>query len=99
MSRCSMCRAPLVGVAVLLLAPAAGSAHALLGDHDPDRPLADYLWLGFGHMVGGWDHLLFIAGVVLLAGTVRTAAKLITLFVAGHSLTLLTGTIAGWQLN
>src|SRR5215213_5482832 len=82
-----------------LLAPGVASAHALFGDHDPNRPLLDYLQLGFGHMVGGWDHLLFIGGVVLLAGSLRTAAKLISLFVAGHSLTLLVATLAGWQLN
>ena len=41
-------------------------------------------------MLLGWDHLLFITGVVLLAGGLGRAAKLISLFVAGHSLTLLT---------
>ncbi len=82
-----------------LLTPAAAAAHALFGDLDPNRPLADYLSLGFFHMVGGWDHLLFITGVVLLAGNWRSAAKLISLFVAGHSLTLLIATLAGWRLN
>ena len=88
---------------MLLLAclalPANASAHALFGDHDPSRPLIEYLTIGFGHMVLGWDHLLFIAGVVLLAGSLKTAAKLITLFVAGHSLTLLVATLAEWKLN
>lgn len=82
-----------------LLDPPQAHAHALFGDEDPDRPLGSYLGLGFGHMVGGWDHLLFIAGVVLLAGGWLTAAKLISLFVLGHSLTLLVATLAGWQLN
>ncbi len=50
-------------------------------------------------MVGGWDHLLFIAGVVLLAGQLFRAAKLVSLFVAGHSLTLLIATLAGWRFN
>ena len=50
-------------------------------------------------MAAGWDHLLFITGVVLLSGNVRSAAKLITLFVAGHSLTLLIATLGGWRLN
>jgi hydrogenase/urease accessory protein HupE len=83
----------------LLAAPATADAHSLFGNHDPNRPLIDYLTLGFGHMVGGWDHLLFIGGVVLLAGNWRRAAKLISLFVAGHSLTLLIATIAGWKLD
>lgn len=50
-------------------------------------------------MVGGWDHLLFIAGVVVLAGGILRAAKLISLFVLGHSTTLLVATLAGWRLN
>jgi hydrogenase/urease accessory protein HupE len=92
-------RAVLAALAVSLLFPSTALAHALFGDNDPNRPLIDYLFLGFGHMVAGWDHLLFITGVVLLAGNLRTAAKLITLFVAGHSITLLVATLAGWQLN
>lgn len=84
---------------VILAMPAVADAHSLFGNRNPDRPLVDYLTLGFGHMVGGWDHLLFIGGVVLLAGNWRSAAKLISLFVAGHSLTLLIATIAGWKLN
>src|SRR5829696_2686303 len=101
MSRCSSvgARALLLGVSMSLLLPAAGFAHALFGDSDPNRPVASYLWLGFLHMVGGWDHLLFISGVVLLAGGLRPAAKLISLFVAGHSLTLLVATLAGWKVN
>src|SRR5215218_8563128 len=86
----------LVGV---LAVPASAAAHGLDGNADPNRPVIDYLWLGFIHMLGGWDHLLFIAGVVLIAGTLKSAAKLISLFVAGHSLTLSVATLAGWQLD
>jgi hypothetical protein len=82
-----------------LILPAAAAAHGLAGGYDPSRPVPEYLWLGFWHMVAGWDHLLFIAGVVLLSESVRTAAKLISLFAAGHSLTLLTATLAGWRLD
>ncbi len=85
--------------AALTIDPSLAQGHALFGDSDPNRPLGSYLGLGFGHMVGGWDHLLFIAGVVLFAGNWRTAAKLISLFVLGHSLTLLVATLSGWQLN
>ncbi len=82
-----------------LLTPAAVHAHALFCYHYPERSLIDYLPLGFGHMVCGWDHLLFIAEVVLLSGSWRTAAKLISLFVLGHSITLLVATLAVWELN
>jgi hydrogenase/urease accessory protein HupE len=84
---------------VFLASPAAAWAHSLNVDDDPNRPLWKYLWFGFLHMATGWDHLLFILGVVLIAGSVSTAAKLISLFVAGHSITLLVATLAGWQLD
>ena len=61
--------------------------------------MLEYVWIGFWHMVGGWDHLLFILGVVLIAGAIKPAAKLISLFVLGHSLTLIVATVAGWQVN
>ena len=85
--------------AALLSLPAVAFAHGLAGGYDPNRPVPEYIWLGFWHMVAGWDHLLFIAGIVLLSESFRTAAKLISLFVAGHSLTLLVATIAGWRLD
>jgi hydrogenase/urease accessory protein HupE len=84
---------------VFLASPVAAFAHDLGLDDDPNRPLWKYLWFGFLHMATGWDHLLFILGVVLIAGSVGTAAKLISLFVAGHSITLLIATLAGWQLD
>jgi hypothetical protein len=71
------------------------------GIHDSaaDKSVAEFVPLGIKHMLLGWDHLLFILGVVILAGNLRRAAKLISLFVAGHSLTLLVATIAGWQID
>jgi len=70
-------RALVLGVSMSLLLPAAGFAHALFGDSDPNRPVASYVWLGFLHVVGGWDHLLFITGAVLIAGN-RTASATAT---------------------
>ena len=85
----------LVCVVVLAL-PSAASAH---GIHGEAETIPEFIQLGIRHMVVGWDHLLFIAGVVLLAGQLFRAAKLVSLFVAGHSLTLLIATLAGWRLN
>jgi len=92
-------RAAALALVVSLLVPRAGFAHALFGDHNPDRALPDYVWIGFGHMIGGWDHLLFAAGVILLAASPALAAKLISVFVAGHSLTLLVATLAGVKVD
>ena len=92
-------RAALLAVTALLALPALAAAHGLVGDFDPNRPVIDYLWLGAKHMLLGWDHLLFIAGVVLFAGGMRSAAKLVSIFVLGHSITLMIATLAGWQID
>ncbi len=89
----------LLAIVVALALPAAAFAHGLVGDFDPNRSVGSYLWLGAKHMLLGWDHLLFIAGVVLFAGGVRSAAKLVSLFVLGHSITLMIATLAEWQID
>ena len=91
--------APFVVVALLLALPATAVAHGLVGDFNPNRPVIDYLWLGFKHMVMGWDHLLFIAGVVLFAGGIKPASKLVSIFVLGHSITLMVATLAEWRID
>ena len=43
-----------------------------------------FIWLDFTPLLLGWDHLLFVAGVVLPAGQPRRAASMISLFALGH---------------
>ena len=52
------------------------------------RVAGDYLMLGFGHILGGVDHLLFVLGLLLLARDTRQLVITITSFTAGHSVTL-----------
>ena len=47
-----------------------------------------YVVLGFEHILGGPDHLLFVFGLLLLVGSVRSLLATITAFTAGHSVTL-----------
>lgn len=77
-------------------APAA--AHGVGGDA-AHRSLLGFIPLGFEHMLLGWDHLLFVAGVLLIAKDWLRAAKLISVFVVGHSTTLIIATLAGWRVN
>jgi len=48
----------------------------------------DYVLLGFEHIWGGIDHLLFVAGLLLLAGSVRRIVLAVTGFTLAHSITL-----------
>ena len=50
--------------------------------------LRDYVRLGVGHILAGPDHLLFVLGLVLLAGSFRRIAATVTAFTLGHSVTL-----------
>ena len=58
-----------------------------------------FIYLGAKHMVTGYDHLLFLAGVVFLLRRFRDVAAYVSLFALGHSITLLTGTLVGFGLN
>ena len=50
-------------------------------------------------MVTGFDHLLFLAGVIFFLRRPRDVAAYVTLFAVGHSLTLLIGVLGGVQAN
>jgi hypothetical protein len=52
-----------------------------------DSPASAYLRIGAEHMLFGWDHLLFVLGLLLLT-LVRKILWVISAFTAGHSLTL-----------
>jgi hypothetical protein len=57
------------------------------------------LYLGAKHMVTGYDHLLFLAGVIFFLYRLKDVALYATLFAIGHSTTLLLGVLAGIQAN
>jgi hydrogenase/urease accessory protein HupE len=48
----------------------------------------DYVWLGFGHILGGIDHLLFVLGLLVLVRGARMLVETVTAFTLGHSVTL-----------
>jgi hydrogenase/urease accessory protein HupE len=81
-----------------LLTASPAAAHGISGDAS-ERSTLGFISVGIEHMLLGWDHLLFIAGVLLLARELPRSAKLISIFALGHSLTLICATIAGWHVN
>jgi hypothetical protein len=58
-----------------------------------------YVYLGAKHMVTGYDHLLFLLGVIFFLYRLRDVAGYVTLFAIGHSVTLLAGVLANVQVN
>jgi HupE / UreJ protein len=58
-----------------------------------------FLYLGAKHMVTGYDHLLFILGVIFFLYRLTHVAIYVTLFSIGHSITLLTGVLNNIDVN
>lgn len=58
-----------------------------------------YLYLGAKHMVTGYDHLLFLCGVIFFLYKLKDIGLYVTLFAVGHSTTLLLGVLNGWHIN
>lgn len=57
------------------------------------------MYLGAKHMVTGYDHLLFLAGVIFFLYRLKDVALYVTLFAVGHSVTLLFGVLSGIHAN
>ena len=93
-------------LALLLVAvPMSGTvlAHGVsASDHDlitQGRQLAVFIYLGAKHMVTGYDHLLFLFGVIFFLYRLREVALYVTLFAIGHSITLLYAVLSGTHVN
>lgn len=58
-----------------------------------------YIWLGATHMLSGYDHLLFLFGVVFFLNTLKDIVKFVSVFTLGHSITLILATFMGINAN
>jgi hypothetical protein len=61
--------------------------------------LLAFLYLGAKHMVTGYDHLLFLFGVIFFLYRLRDVGTYVTLFAVGHSVTLLYGVLSRTNVN
>jgi hypothetical protein len=57
------------------------------------------MYLGAKHMVTGYDHLLFLVGVIFFLYRLKDIALYVSLFTLGHSVTLLAGVLGGIRAN
>lgn len=82
-------------VLLLGLMPFLAAAHGI-SPEDQQRMLEagylHYVELGARHMLTGYDHLLFLFGVVFFLTTFRDVAKFVTVFTIGHCITLIFAT-------
>ena len=93
-------------VAALLLGIASAAwAHTIAGDDATfvrgiaGPAVGPFVYLGAKHMVTGYDHLLFLVGVVFFLYRLRDVVLYVSLFTLGHSLTLVGGVLGGLNVD
>lgn len=90
---------------LLLLGSASALAHGVAeGDKGYIQEitgvnLLPFMYLGAKHMFTGYDHLLFLFGVIFFLYKLRDIALYVTLFAIGHSTTMLLGVFWGTDIN
>ena len=85
-----------VGVAVAH-GVARGDGAFLLTNKGP--AIGAFMYLGAKHMFTGYDHLLFLVGVLFFLYRLQDVVVYVSLFTLGHSVTLLAGVLLGVQAN
>jgi hypothetical protein len=91
--------------ALLLLLPVIAGAHnvsksdAIFVQANQGAAVGPYLYLGAKHMVTGYDHLLFLVGVIFFLYRLKDVFLYVSLFTLGHSITLLGGVLGGIHAN
>jgi hypothetical protein len=71
-----------------------GYIQSIFGIH-----LIPFAYLGAKHMVTGYDHLLFLLGVIFFLYRLKDIGLYVTLFAVGHSTTLLLGVLTGVSVS
>ncbi len=95
----------LVAVAAIALMPSDLLAHGVAaGDKGYIQEVSGVLlipfaYLGAKHMVTGYDHLLFLFGVIFFLYRLKDIGLYVTLFAVGHSITLLAGVLGGVSVS
>ena len=95
----------IAAVALLILVPLIAGAHnvskgdAKFVQANQGAAVGPYLYLGAKHMVTGYDHLLFLVGVIFFLYKLKDVFLYVSLFTLGHSVTLLAGVLGGIHAN
>lgn len=61
-----------------------------------DRGLLAFFRMGVEHILGGYDHLVFLVGLVIVGGRWRSMLLVVTAFTVAHSLTLALAALGVW---
>ena len=100
---------PVIGLALVLLSLDGVASQALAhgvaaGDKGYIQETSGvvflpFVYLGAKHMITGYDHLLFLFGVIFFLYRMKDVGIYVTMFAIGHSLTLLLGVLTGVSVS
>lgn len=85
--------------AEVLLAHGVEGRDAEFLQRNTGQALLAFMYLGAKHMITGYDHLLYLLGVIFFLYRPRHIALYVTLFAVGHSITLLSGVLGKINVN
>ena len=95
----------LLALLVVLLLPGIVVGHGVEGrdaeflQRNAGPALLAFMYLGAKHMITGYDHLLYLLGVIFFLYRPKHIALYVTLFAVGHSITLLSGVLGEIRVN
>ncbi len=95
----------MVAILVVIGAPREVLAHGVAGgdkgyiQESSGVLVVPFAYLGAKHMVTGYDHLLFLLGVIFFLYRLKDVGIYVTLFAVGHSVTLLFGVLTGVRVS
>src|SRR5687768_681727 len=95
----------LITFLAFLLLPVAAFAHGVAKSDaafvlaNKGAAVGPFMYLGAKHMVTGYDHLLFLIGVIFFLFKMKDIVLYVSLFTIGHSITLLLGVLGGIHAN
>ena len=100
---------PLLSALLFLVAPEVLAHGVAEGDkgfiqESSGVMLLPFIYLGAKHMITGYDHLLFLFGVIFFLYRLKDVGLYVTLFAVGHSVTLLLGvlmeiSVSAWAID
>ncbi|PJI85944.1 HupE/UreJ protein [Yoonia maricola] len=99
------CKAALLGLGLAVFLATTTSAHGVATQDQgflanaSGVHIGPFVYLGAKHMVTGYDHLFYLAGVIFFLRRLRDVVTFVSLFAVGHSITLLFGVLSGLYVN
>lgn len=95
----------LAGLFALALSGSEALAHGVTAgdkgylEESSGRMIIPFIYLGAKHMVTGYDHLLFLFGVIFFLYKLKDISVYVTLFAVGHSVTLISGVLMNFGVS